>query len=321
MSVGELDPVVGELDVPVRIDRTPTPGDRVFRGLALGAGLLSFLIIGLALIFLVKESWPAISANRLRFFTDSIWSPGTESFGVLGLVTGTVLIAVIALVVAFPLSLASALFINEYAPMRVRSVLTFVIDFMAALPSLIVGLWGFFVLQGPLSDVARWLADNLSVIPLFQKSEAYTQSIFICGVVVAIMILPIITSIVREIFSQAPRDVCEAALALGGTRWAMIRDAILPFGRSGMVGAALLGLGRALGETIAVSLILAVAYEPKLNVLERGGGSIAANIVNRFKESDLADSALLGSGLALFVVTLLVNAAAQRVVKKSRSAA
>lgn len=305
-------------DQPLPIDRTPTSGDRVFRLLSVSAGMVSFFIISLALVMLTVRSWPAIRPNGIGFVTKGIWAPGTGKFGILGLLTGTVLIAVVALVIAFPLAFCTALFINEYAPRRLRPWLTYSVDFMAALPSLIVGLWGFFVLQKPLKGVAKWLADNLSVVPIFKQSKDYSQSIFIASVAVAIMVLPIITSVMREIFARAPREVCEGALALGGTRWGMIRDAILPFGRSGMAGAALLGLGRALGETIAVSLILALTYEPKLNVLSQGGGSVAANIALRFAESKQGDQALLGSGLGLFIVTLLTNLAAQRVVQRSR---
>ncbi len=307
-------------DRPLPIDRTPTPGDRVFRTLAVSAGLVSFFIIVIALVMLTIRSWPAIRPNGLGFVTKGIWAPGTGKFGILGLLTGTILIAVLALAIAFPLAFCTALFINEYAPRRLRASLTYAVDFMAALPSLIVGLWGFFVLQKPLKGVSKWLADNLSVVPIFKHSKDYSQSLFIASVAVAIMVLPIVTAVMREIFARAPRDVCEAALALGGTRWGMIRDAILPFGKSGMAGAALLGLGRALGETIAVSLILTLVYEPKLGVLSQGGGSVAANIALRFAESKLSDQALLGSGLGLFIVTLLTNLAAQRVVQRSRLA-
>jgi phosphate transport system permease protein len=240
-------------------------GDRVFQGLALGSGLTSFLIVGGTFIFLALFSWPAVHARGLKILTTSAWNPASTPpvFGLLSMVVGTVLISTVALSIAFPVAFALAIFVHEYAPTRLRRPMIYTVDMMAALPSLIYGIWGFFVLQKPLKGVARWLGENMSAIPLFRRAEDYSQSMFIAGVVVGVMILPICTSVMREIFSQVPPEHCEAALALGGTRWGMVRVAIIPFSRSGMVGAALLGLGRALGETVAVSLIIAVSFQLK----------------------------------------------------------
>ena len=307
-------------DIPRSVQSGRSLADRLFRGMALGSGLVSFAIIGGTLIFLASYAWPAIRSQGLGFLTSSVWSPASEKpvFGIFGLITGTVQLAVVALVVAVPISFALALFMHEYAPRWLRRPMANVVDFMAAMPSVIFGLWGFYVLQNPLRGVAIWLGDNLSVVPLFKRPEDPSGSIFIAGVVVGLMVLPICTSVMREVFSQVPIEHCEAALALGGTRWGMVRTAILPFSRSGMVGASLLGLGRALGETIAVALLLASDPTAKLGILNLGGGSVAGTIASRFGESEFANRALMGAGLGLFVVTLVVNMGAQKIVAKSR---
>lgn len=307
-------------DVPRSIAAASSPADSTFRAVSLASGLVSFAIIGGTLLFLTVYAWPAIDSQGFGFLTRSVWSPAAERpiFGIFGLVTGTIELALVALVIAFPISFALALFIHEYAPRRLRRPMVYVVDFMAAIPSVIFGLWGFNVLQQPISGVAVWLGHNLSVVPFFKRAEDPTQSIFIAGVVVGLMILPICTSVMREVFAQVPVEQCEAAFALGGTRWGMVRTAIIPFSRSGMIGAGLLGLGRALGETIAVSLILAGDPGPRIDILGLGGGSVAGTIATRFGESDFANRALMGAGLGLFVVTLAVNMGAQRVVMKSR---
>lgn len=296
-------------------------GDRVFRSLSLGSGLVAFFIVGGTLIYLATYAYPALRRAGLDFLTTSVWAPDGKTFqaGILGLLTGTLLIAIVAIAIGFPVSFALALFIHEYAPRRLRRPMVYIVDLMAAMPSLIYGLWGFFVLQKPLKGVSHWLGTNLSAIPLFRSAADFSGSIFIGGVVVSIMITPICSAVMREIFSQVPSEQCEAALALGGTRWGMVKTAILPFSRSGMVGAALLGLGRALGETIAIRLIVPLIFQPKLGVLGLGGGSVAAGIVGGFGVSDIGDRSWMGAGLVLFVVTLMVNIAAQRIVKRSRS--
>ncbi len=309
-----------ESDTPRTMVAGLTIADRIFRGMALGSGLMSFAIIGGTLIFLTTYAWPAISSQGLGFLTSSVWSPASEKplFGIFGLITGTLQYSVVAMVIAVPVSFALALFIHEYAPRWLRKPMINVVDFMAAMPSVIFGMWGSYVLQRPLIGPAKWLGDNLSVIPFFKRPEDASGSLFITGFVVGLMILPICTSVMREVFSQVPVEHCEAALALGGTRWGMVRTAILPFSRSGIVGASLLGLGRALGETIAVSLILVSDPRPRLGILNQGGGSVAGTIALRFSESEFANRALMGAGLGLFVVALLVNLGAQRVVAKSR---
>jgi phosphate transport system permease protein len=214
-----------------------------------------------------------------------------------------------------------ALFINEYAPRSVRIWLTSVVDLLAAVPSLIFGFWGFHALTPHLGPVARWGAEHLSAIPLFRLSPgevSLTSSSFTAGVVVGIMVMPIITSVSRDVMGQVPRELCEGALALGGTRWGMIREVILPFGRSGIVGATLLGFGRALGETIAVVLMISFTVQANWKVLQQGAGSIAALIVTKFGEaSEIERSALIAAGLALFAITFMVNLVSRRIVARS----
>jgi phosphate transport system permease protein len=308
-------------DVPSRPRAHLTSGDRVFRLLATAATSVSLIIVVLTLVFLIQGAWPALSkTGLLNFFTTNLWNPTIGKFGVLGLLIGTVIIATIAMAVAVPLALGMALFINEYAPFRVSRVLTSVVDLLAALPSLLFGAWGFFALQARLVPAARYLSDHLGALPLFKVSAdaSLAQSSFDAGLVVAIMILPIITSVSRDVMAQVPREQCEGALALGGTRWGMIREVILPFGRSGIVGAALLGFGRALGETIAVALIISISFKANFQIFKRGAGSIAALIATKFGEaSSLERSGLIAAGLALFLLTLGVNVLARRIVGRS----
>jgi phosphate transport system permease protein len=311
-----------EADVPYRPETRRTSGDRVFRAMATVAVSFSLAIVGITFVFLVNESRPALeSAGIWDFFTTSLWNPTVGKFGVLGLVEGTLIISIIAMVIGLPLGVAMALFINEYAPARIRKILTSVIDLLAALPSILFALWGYAALQSQLVPVAKFLTDHLSALPFFELSRStanLSQSSFIVGVVVGIMILPIITSVSRDVMAQVPRDQCEGALALGGTRWGMIREVILPYGRNGIVGAGLLGFGRALGETIAVAYIISLVFEANTHVLERGGGSIAALIAIRFGEAgSLERSALIAAGLALFLLTLLVSLVARRIVARS----
>jgi phosphate transport system permease protein len=212
-----------------------------------------------------------------------------------------------------------ALFINEYAPARVARLLTSAIDLLAALPSLIFGMWGFFAFKDHLIRIARWMSTHLVAFPFLRLSEPSARlvgSSFIAGVVVGIMVLPIICSISREVMARVPRDLCEGALALGGTRWGMIKAVVLPFGRSGIFGGVLLGFGRALGETIAVALLIGtVVYESNYHILEEGAGSVAALIAIRFGEATpLERSGLVAAGLSLLILTFSVSLLARRIV-------
>jgi phosphate transport system permease protein len=306
---------------PITPADRPTTGDRIFRALCVAAAFTSLVIVGSTIVFMIRESRPALQASGIvDFFTGSVWNGFTGEFGVWGLLVGTIIIASIAMFVAVPLAVAMAIFINEYAPKVVARWLTTAIDLLAALPSLIFGMFGLYALQNHLVPVARWLSTHLVAIPVFRLSSddvTLVRSSFIAGVVVGIMVLPIICSISREVMSRAPRDVCEGALALGGTRWAMIREVVLPYGRSGIFGGVLLGFGRALGETIAVALLIQLVFEANWNILEAGAGSVAALIATRFAEATPVErSALVAAGFALLLLTFSVSLVARRIVSK-----
>jgi phosphate transport system permease protein len=311
-------------EVPRTVVEVPTSGDRVFRAVVFTGAWTSVAILGLILVFLLIEAVPAIGrVGIIDFLRTYEWFPDNNppAFGIAALVAGTITIAVIGLVVAVPLAVGVSLFVNEYAPRRLAGLLTTLVDLLAAIPSIVYGMWGLYWLQPHLMGTSRWLSDHLGFIPFFRTNRAiFESSMFVCGLVVAVMILPIIASVTREVFSQCPRVTCEGALALGGTRWGMIRTVVLPFGRSGVVGAAMLGLGRALGETIAIALILSMDFRVTSHVLSPGGGSVAALIANFFPEAGKQGrQALIAAGLALFVMTLLVNMGARAVVSRSRS--
>lgn len=316
---------------PVLIDERPrsfgaarTRGDGIFRGMTSGAGIFVFLLIGSIALFLVVEGWPAIQKMGVgEFLTSTKWQPvGLKpSYGVAGLLYYTVVVSGIALVLAVPISLSTAILINEYAHKRLRSFLTGLVDLLAAFPSIIFGLWGLFYVMPEANGTAGWLSRHLGWIPIFQADGGlYTNSVFMAAIVLSIMIVPITTSVVREVMAQVPRDQCEAALGLGGTRWGMVRSVILPFARSGIIGGAMLGLGRALGETVAIALILSPLFKIQASIIAPGGSTVASTIFNEFNEADLSHrQALMAIGLALFVLTLVVNSLARLVVSRSKS--
>ncbi len=290
------------------------PGDRVFSGLATGAGVLILVILAGVALFLVTESLPALTAEPDQL-------PGADGFlaYLAPLVYGTLVAALIALAVATPLSIGIALFISHYAPSRLARPLGYLIDLLAAVPSLIYGLWGVTVLAPYLLPSYRWLEGTLGFVPLF-AGPAAGRSMLTAGIVLAVMILPIMTAINREVFLQVPKLHEEAALALGATRWEMIRMSVLPYGKSGMVSGAMLGLGRALGETIAVLLVLSSAGGITVNLISAANPpTIAANIAAQFPEaSGLRVNALVATGLVLFVITFAVNLAARAVLARRR---
>ncbi|MGY1834319.1 phosphate ABC transporter permease subunit PstC [Blastococcus sp. SYSU DS0510] len=290
------------------------PGDRIFAGTAKGAGILILVILAGVAAFLMAEALPAFTAPAEEI-------PGDE--GLLGyiapLLFGTLLSAVIALVVATPLAVAIALFITHYAPRRMAQGLGYVVDLLAAIPSIVYGFWGIFWLAPKLVPFYRWLEENLGFIPLFAGPTSSTgRTMLTVGLVLAIMILPIISAISREVFRQVPTLHKEAALALGATRWEMIKMAVIPYGKSGIIGGAMLGLGRALGETMAVAIILSVSGGITFNLISSANpATIAANIALDFPESTGIDvNTLIASGLALFVITLAVNMLARWIVNR-----
>lgn len=301
--------------------------NRAFGGLSAFAASLILVTLAAVATFLLVEAWPAMTASAADLADDVHWI-GTESgetlVGLIGyLVFGTVLISAIALLIATPLSIGIALFISHYAPRRLAAGLGYLIDLLAAIPSVVYGLWGALVLVPVLQPFYQWLADTLGWIPLFAPAEDGTVSgtgrvALSAGIVLAIMIIPIITAVTREVFLQTPKLYEEAALAMGATRWEMIRMAVFPFGRSGIVGATMLGLGRALGETMAVYMILSPGLSYSLEILQAANhNTIAAYIALQFPEANASGvSALIAMGLALFVITLVVNMAARWVVSR-----
>jgi len=311
----------------------PGVGDRVFRRAIGLSGLTVLAIMGAVGLFLSSQALQALRAAGLSFLTTAAWQPDRGTFGIAAVLTGTISIALVAVVVSFPIASFTALFVSEVATSRTKQTMIAMIDLMAAVPSVVYGLWGLFFLQGQVIGVSRWLATWFSWIPIFKvdgadpsnplaNSTVYTASTFIAGIVVALMVMPIQCSVMREVFSQAPPGEREGAYALGATRWGMIRSVVLPFGRGGVIGGTMLGLGRALGETIAVLLIISPLFKVNAHVLQAGSNSVSSLIALRAPESSgFGLSALMAAGLALFAMTLVINFTASAFVARSRSGA
>ncbi|WP_405115964.1 phosphate ABC transporter permease subunit PstC [Micromonospora sp. NBC_01405] len=295
--------------------------ERAFRGLTLAAGTAVLVIIAAIAVFLIAKAVPALRANTANFWTYEGWSPNDTApkFGIGALAFGTVLSSALALLIAVPVALGIALFLSHYAPRRLGTALGFLIDLLAAVPSVVFGLWGRDVFVTPVRDFSAWLNQYFGWIPIFGGDGPFGKSIMLGSLVLAIMVLPIITSLCREVFLQTPTANEEAALALGATRWEMIRTAVLPYGRPGIIAAVMLGLGRALGETIALAMTLGITFGISFNLIENGGNTIAANIANAFGEAnDTGRGALIASGLVLFTITLIVNITARAIVHRRR---
>lgn len=299
----------------VRVKAKERPGDRVFSASALIAGSLILALLALVAGFLVLEGIPGVLAEPESV---SIYEEGDTFFTfVVPLIFGTLWAAALALIMALPLAIAIALFISHYAPRRVAAVLGYIMDLLAAVPSVVFGLWGANVLAPLMQPVFLWLFENLSWIPFFAGPPSGTgRTIMTAAIVLAVMILPIITAISREVFLQTPPLYEEAALALGATRWEMIRTVVLPFGRPGIISGAMLGLGRALGETMAVAMVLSATGVITFNLISSGNPStIAANVALRFPEAyGINVNVLIATGLILFAITLVVNSIARYIV-------
>ena len=316
------------LNVAPRVISTePRRSDKVFRGVVTAGGLSSLLILGLIALFLGWRGFDVMRTQGIRFITSSDWSISTDDlgnvveshFGLAAMLVGTILCALIAVVIALPISVFSALFLNFYAPNWLKRILVSTIDMMAAFPSILFGIWGFLVLMPSVEYWAKLLHKYLGFIPIFDlKVPVYTRSPFVAGVVLAIMIIPIITSVSREVFSQAPLDRIQAAYALGATRWAMIKAVVIPHGRSGVIGGAMLGLGRAMGETVAVFTVLNIVFQINWQMLLGAGGNVASLIILKFGDASPYEiNALMGAGLVLFLLTLVVNGIANQIVKRT----
>ncbi|MCK1821241.1 phosphate ABC transporter permease subunit PstC [Streptomyces sp. XM83C] len=307
---------------PKRLARGATrPGDRIFLALTRGSGILLLLVMAAIALFLSYRASLAISDDHGNFLTTFEWDTrGTEPrFGIAVLAVGTVVSAVIAMALAVPVAVAIALFLTHYAPRRLRGPIAYVIDLLAAVPSIVYGLWGALILVPHMNGLFGWLDDYLGWTGIFSWDEGAPRAMLTVGILLAIMILPIITNVSREVFRQVPRMHEEAALALGATRWEVVRLAVLPFGRSGVISASMLGLGRALGETMAVATVLSPDFDLHASLLDPGGGTFAQNIAAKFSEADVfGRDALIASGLVLFVITLLVNGAARLIIARRK---
>ncbi len=303
-----------------------TTVDKVFRGFVASCALFSLLVLILIAAFLLYRGFEIFSDFGFGFITNSKWDVGnpedtsTAVFGIAAMLVGSVLTATIAILFAVPFAIATALFIQYYAPKSLRTLLTAVLDLVAAVPSVIYGIWGYVVLLPLVEDWSASLNKYLDWIPLFAvKTPIFGRSPFLAGLLLAIMILPIVTSVAREVYSQAPRDLVDATYALGGTKWGGIKTVVLPFGKSGLVGGAMLGLGRALGETVAVYLTLNLVFEVNFKILASAGGNVASLIANKFGEATAYEiKGLMAAGLVLFLVTLAVNFLASVIVSRSR---
>ena len=330
-------PRVAESGAPAQTPRgleaTRGFGDRVFDKMTSVSGLIVLSMMLAVGLFLAIEAKQALFKAGWSFFTVAEWETGSNHFGIAAILLGTVVVAVVAVVVAVPIALGAALFITEIVPTWMRSTLIALVDLMAAVPSVVYGLWGAYLLQGQVIGIARWINTWFGWIPIFKVNGAdpdnplstqtvYSASVFIAGLVVAMMVMPIACVVMRQVFSQVPIGEREGAYALGSTRWGMIRVVALPFARGGIIGGTMLGLGRALGETIAVALILSPRNVVSLHILEAGGNTVSAHIANRYaEEQGFGLSALFAAGLVLFGVTLFINFTASWFISRSRSGA
>lgn len=308
-------------------------GDNVFRVGAHGGGVLVLAIMTLVGLFLAIRGAEAIGSAGTSFLTEQAWEPNSGRFGIAAVLFGTVSIALVAIVVALPLAVGTATYISEYAPEALRPLLVGVVDLMAAIPSVVYGLWGMFWLEGQLLPVAKWISTYLGWIPIFAvpafdrgnplaTPTVFTASAVLAGLVVSMMVAPIAASIMREVFAQAPVGEREGALALGSSKWGMIRSVVYPFGRGGMIGGTMLGLGRALGETIAVYLVISPIFVINWHLLGTGTNSISSLIALRYGEASQFElSGLMAAGLVLFAITMVVNFGAGIVIQRSRSGA
>jgi phosphate transport system permease protein len=301
----------------VKLAKISKTGDRVFRTMAITSGVVIVLLVLFVGVFLLALALPSLRADQDNFLTSRNWTVvGNElKFGIAGLLWTTVLSSLLAMAIAVPVSVGVALCLTQYLHKRASGPVSFVVDLLAAVPSIIFGLWGLSVLGPFLAPVAEWLISKIGWIPLFSRNVDPKGSVFVASVVLAIMMLPIVTAISRDVFAQTPRDQIEAALALGATRWEVIRTAVLPYGRSGVISASMLGLGRALGETIAVMIILTTpsAGSPFTPSIFAGGETFASKIANNASEFDSPSKtgAFIAAGLVLFLVTFAVNAMAR----------
>ena len=306
--------------------------DRTFHRFITVVGLSTLVLTGAIGLFLGAQSIPTLRHYGLGFFTGTQWQPEIDKIGIASVLVGTAEVALVAVCVAFPLAIMFALFITDFAPRQLKSWLVSAVDLMAAVPSIIYGLWGFFLLQPQAMNLSRWLSQHFGWFFLFHvntdpnaavwQQSRYTSSVFIVGLAVSMMAIPLACSVMRSVFDLTPRGEREAAMALGATRWGVVRTVVLPFAQGGIIGGTMLALGRALGETAAVLIIISPAYGINFHILEAGGQTVSALIAGNFGNATKAQlSALLTAGFVLFLITLSVNYGAALVIRRSRSGA
>lgn len=311
---------------PREITTQPRRSDQVFRAVVTFGGMASLVILGLIAFFLSLKGVHILQEEKFKFITQSSWEVITDEngnisqkkFGIGAMLIGTFLCALIAVIIGVPISVLSAIYLTFYAKGKIRAFLISLIDLMAAFPSLLFGFWGFFVFMSSAEYWAKWINKYFGFIPIFDvPAPIFERSPFIAGLVLAIMIIPIVTSISREVFSQTPLDRIQAAYALGASKFAMIKAVAIPYGRGGVIGGAMLGLGRAMGETVAVYTVLNIVYQINWQVLFGAGGNVASLILLKFGEAGPYEvDALMAAGLILFLLTLVVNAVADLLVSR-----
>ena len=308
------------------IENSLTRVDKVFQNLVTFGAFFSMVVLAAIGGFLLYRGFEIFKDFGFSFITSSKWDIGdpedtsTAILGIGAMLVGSIITAIIAVVISVPFAVATALLIEFYVPGWIKTILVSILDLVAALPSVVFGIWGYAVLLPLVEDWSVTIEHYLGWIPIFNvPSEIFGRSPLLAGLLLGLMIVPIITSVAREVYSQAPRDLIDAASALGGTRWGALRAVVLPFGRSGLVGGTMLGLGRALGETVAVYLTLNLVFEINFKILASAGGNVASLIATKFGEATAYElKALMAAGLVLFLVTLLVNFGATMIVNKSR---
>jgi phosphate transport system permease protein len=312
---------------PARVITTkPRVSDQIFRAIVTVFSFSALVILSLIALFLLIQGFSTLREQGFGFITHFEWSITTDDsgkevahFGLQAMLIGTVIISFLALLLAVPIAVLTALFLTYYAPDSIKKILVTVIDLMAAFPSILYGLWGYFVLMPMAIYWAKLIHKWLGWIYIFDVPQPiFARSPFIASIVLSIMIIPIITSVSREVFSQTPLDRVQAAYALGATKWGMIRAVVLPYGAGGVVGGSMLGLGRAFGETVAVYSVLNIVFRPNYQILFTQGGNVASMIIQKWGEAGKSEvSALIAAGLVLFILTLLVNFAANFIVSRS----
>jgi phosphate transport system permease protein len=299
--------------------------DRIFRGVVATGALTSLVVLGLIGVFLFMRGADVFSDKGIRFITGTNWTAGSgdgiipDDFSIGAMLVGTIIVSLIAITIALPLSMGGALYLEFYAPRRVRGVLVTLLDLAASIPSLIFGLWGIEIFTGFGERWAVLIHDWLGFIPIFDvEFDNFGRSPFIAGCVLGSLIIPITTSVAREVYSRTPRDLVDTCYALGGTKWGAIRSVVIPYGKSGVIGGAMLGLGRALGETVAVYLLLNLVFRYNFRILESEGGNVASLIATKFGEATEYElKALVAAGFVLFLLTLVVNMTATTIVQRS----